>query len=737
MDNPLVSNSVPSDDVPDAELGPVRAARRAVERYPLSLLVLPGTGATLRNVFMQRAQEQFKTTLARIDPGVVAKLEQPFGKDNLDQCFTSEASLRHVLLPLWKSGMLVGCIEEWESLCTAYYPTAILRDLLDKLADVPFYGIRGYNPNWEAETEVDDSRVQMATAALLYFNGCVADLVRWIGGPHVGAHRDHQKTFALMKQAGVDMDTQANLQRIFQSGIPAKCAVSSTEKNFEAYYRYGNHTTVNEEPQKTYKAMVKDSRKGFILILDKRAVLLILHCHLTPQGVVDLNTLFKNPRPIFDSSFRPYVWCYAINDWTHKDNEPTLTFAGAELGFMIWLYNLRITYPDLEIYIADDDVSGAFRLMKYHPNCMALHTSIQCGYCVINTGGTFGDNTSPSNFDPIGMARRQLSQYLWRTDPTVVARVKPHLPPMQLAAPPTHEEVRGFVLADADDLNPGVLTPEGARRPPPYHMHVDDNLYADVAQFLELTICSSVGGLFEVLGPPTNPLVPSPLSGEKFKAFYNHERKLVGRKFNSRTLSVGLLPHKREQLEVLLRDWLSREKFELLGIAQLLGILENHTKYARWARCWYSSLQNAVRRVLEAWYHMILRRFTRDGQKVVYKRELSPSLYYRIQPLIARDRARLLWTARATYTIDPEMRISLSQLLCYVVDVANPWEVPLGMIIPREPHFWSRGDASHAGGGAYCPGLSYWFDVVWSPRVLSKGLTFLPVPLGMYTSMLS
>ena len=73
MDNPLVSNSVPNDDVPDAELGPVRAARRAVERYLLSSLVLPGTGTTLRNVFTQRAQEQFKTTLARIDPGVVAK----------------------------------------------------------------------------------------------------------------------------------------------------------------------------------------------------------------------------------------------------------------------------------------------------------------------------------------------------------------------------------------------------------------------------------------------------------------------------------------------------------------------------------------------------------------------------------------------------------------------------------------------------------------------------------------
>ena len=39
------------------------------------------------------------------------------------------------------------------------------------------------------------------------------------------------------------------------------------------------------------------------------------------------------------------------------------------------------------------------------------------------------------------------------------------------------------------------------------------------------------------------------------------------------------------------------------------------------------------------------------------------------------------------------------------------------MIIPRVPHFWSRGDASLTGGGAYCPGLQFWFDVVWSKKV--------------------
>jgi hypothetical protein len=64
------------------------------------------------------------------------------------------------------------------------------------------------------------------------------------------------------------------------------------------------------------------------------------------------------------------------------------------------------------------------------------------------------------------------------------------------------------------------------------------------------------------------------------------------------------------------------------------------------------------------------------------------------------------------------MTEAVIHLISYMEATGSPWEVPLGMIIPRDPHFWSRGDASHAGGGAYCPGLRFWFDIGWSPAVV-------------------
>ena len=118
-----------------------------------------GTGqGTLKEVFTQAAQQRFKAVLGRSDPRVLAKLEQPYGKDNLRQYFHSVPGLRHVLLPLWKSGCLAGDACAGDSLCEAYYPALVLRDLLEDYGDTPFLPLRGYPPGWEEETTVNETR---------------------------------------------------------------------------------------------------------------------------------------------------------------------------------------------------------------------------------------------------------------------------------------------------------------------------------------------------------------------------------------------------------------------------------------------------------------------------------------------------------------------------------------------------------------------------------------------------
>jgi len=136
-----------------------------------------------------------------------------------------------------------------------------------------------------------------------------------MGGSHVGAHRNQPHALAFMKGKMPD-DVHAELSRILLDGIPKCCNVSASNENDEAFVKYGNHLSCTKAPEKTYKALVKDAKHGFVILFDKRALPFVLNCHVTPQGVVYLDHPHKNPRPIFDSSFQPFPWCTAINDWT-------------------------------------------------------------------------------------------------------------------------------------------------------------------------------------------------------------------------------------------------------------------------------------------------------------------------------------------------------------------------------------------------------------------------------------
>ena len=54
----------------------------------------------------------------------------------------------------------------------------------------------------------------MATAALLHFDGDMAEMVHWVKGPHVGAHRDVDVVLVLLKGI-VDEAMVDHLERIW------------------------------------------------------------------------------------------------------------------------------------------------------------------------------------------------------------------------------------------------------------------------------------------------------------------------------------------------------------------------------------------------------------------------------------------------------------------------------------------------------------------------------------------
>jgi hypothetical protein len=304
----------------------------------------------------------------------------------------------------------------------------------------------------------------LVTACFLHYNFDTPTVVRLIGGQHTAAHRDVPAILQELRRAKVDPAVLADLERVFTTGSPAFRNASSTERNFRAFLEYGNHKTITEDIPKTQKALVKDIRWGYVLIMDPWLTFFVPNLHRTPLGMVDLNKLHKNPRPIFDSSFQPTPWAMAINDFTSKHTEPEIIFPKSWIQYLTWLWNLRITYPWVKLYLGDDDVSGAFHQVKYNPNLVAMHSFLVFGVLFMSTGQTFGDCTSPANWEPVARNRQQYAIYLWR-QATTLARAGKYLPTLQFAAAPSKLVVATFVEATPGSLNQGVLDAAGKRWP--------------------------------------------------------------------------------------------------------------------------------------------------------------------------------------------------------------------------------------------------------------------------------
>ncbi len=707
----------PDEEVPPVDSVSLRLAQRAQPMPPPILPPMP----TVRQTYSRKTEKAKLEKWAasgRVSDRVLVKVNDPHGKESVNQWFHSEATLRHCLLPIMRRGFLPVDGPERVMLRRTCRDFNTLFQLLEDYADVDFNSLRGFPKDWKDEEGINLERVRMVSAALLYFEGDAAALAMFMGGPHRAWHRDVPAIIDNLR-GKVDVAVVDELECIFTYGIPRFCQATSTEANFQAYLNYGNHTSYSTAPEKSLAALAKDHRKGYVICFDQRIIPFVLNCHVTPQGLVDIDTPYKNPRSIFDSSHRVFSWCMAINDWTSKHTEPQVLCAAAELPFMTWLWNLRADYPYQEIYLMDDDVSGAFRHLKYALLCIAMHTTVQCGFAVFYTGGTFGDNTTPPNWDIIARARQQLARYLWLRFPDVMQHVRDLLPPIATVPRPTLAEAQMFAQAAKDALNPGVFDVNGKRKPPQFDHHVDDCAFADIEPFVERGVAASTMALYSILGYPADN-VPDPQSKDKLETLYGYSRKFVGRQWNTRTMTVGMPEYKRLELIQRLDQWLLQSKFTLVEAAELTGILENHTRYAKWARAWFFAIQNDFRDKFKKAYYAAARVFDKlaPAKQRQYTRELPQALWKRIAPLLQRDKARLLWHMKWPASLSPDAVTALRVIRAYLLETDSPWEAKIGFLIPRVAHIDSTGDASLFAGGAYSRRLKFWFQVRWSKRVV-------------------
>ena len=62
-----------------------------------------------------------------------------------------------------------------------------------------------------------------------------------------------------------------------------------------------------------------------------------------------------------------------MNDSTPTDNEAQITFVYVFMAFIVWIYNLRISFPNEEILLTFMDITDCFRWPRINPDLVGAY----------------------------------------------------------------------------------------------------------------------------------------------------------------------------------------------------------------------------------------------------------------------------------------------------------------------------------------------------------------------------
>jgi len=403
----------------------------------------------------------------------------PFGRPSRNHSFLSEATFDHVLIHLLKSSYLT----KWEhqQLLSTHPLYSHLSTSIHRFRNIDFRPLSLINKAYASQTKIPTIRLTQFTAAILHYNFHIASVIRFCGNNYINSHLNPESIKHKL-QGVVPADIVDYVYRALSVGAPSRINATSSAKNFWEYLRYGNHKSITSRPDLVQKSLVKEEKYNYVLPFPNWMARFIPNLHVSPEGIIVKEG--KKDRIIYDASFHVHPHSFCPNDWTTVHDEPPIYYGSALYRHLSWIWNLRISYPDQIIYLWDDDVSGAFRIVKYNPEVASAFSAMVNGKLWIPVGQVFGGNTSAQNFEGIARARECLSSHF--STPEFIHLIKKHEDLLKKISYYVPSKKLVFTQAHSDSKNSGVFDKNGQRLPTPHNTFVDDNHIADIRSRITL-----------------------------------------------------------------------------------------------------------------------------------------------------------------------------------------------------------------------------------------------------------
>jgi len=352
--------------------------------------------------------------------------------------------------------------------------------------------------------------------------------MRFLGGNYTGAHRNVQATATYLLDHGVEEYLVHHYIRIMTVGCPRIMNVDISRDNALQYWRMGNNPSVAKNMASVNKTMNKEDRNKFVVSLSSWLWRFVPHLFGTPIHVHQRPG--KKDRMIFDAKYMHTPDSISVNMMTENASQTELrcAFGLVKLRLYIRLYNLRITYPGLDLFLHANDVKSCFRQLKHHPDVMGAFSFIIAESLFLQWALTFGSDFSPASWEVLRRIIEQLAEALFDDD-TLIAKHRKHLDQTNWQKSLGSPKAK-FTRATPCAIHKGVLNAKGHPVNTPHDMFVDDDVYADVYNHSRLRAeqagAASIEAIFVTLGQSDLASRQDPISFDKFNelpvAWINH-----------------------------------------------------------------------------------------------------------------------------------------------------------------------------------------------------------------------
>ena len=533
------------------------------------------------------------------------------------------------------------------------------------------------------ESPIDQTRVRLLACAFLRFNCDYGDMIRWLGGPYTGAHRDWEATFKEINEIrdcppphSFPVPDYERAYRACTEGVPLKANYTSHLESCRQRNNTAPSANVTENQADVDETLRKEEKLSYHVILPRflwrffsgllLAVFRVAYRYGDPKP-----RLCVDPSTKLTDSDQGNVNAQCPAPGVIEDENPTIHYGTAFMRYLTWLWNLRISFPDEEIIQSTDDISAAFHRVLYHPDMGPAFATVWRSYLVIPVSAIFGWRCSPGKYMWYGELRSHFAN---------VMKVPPHaldealIQRIQLPDPPPPEIISALAQATPDKLNTGIaLLPDGTleRRQPVF---VDDVAIAHIRKYFLESSAASVYAAYVLFGhPDDDPTRPPCINPHKWKEVVTHVLLFLGYEINTRTMSVSWPVAKREKLRVFL-DTLLEEAQHPRGttphiISRVLGLIRHAAPVA----------------------HMGTFRSLR-----------LQFIFNDLASTAPRDHKVRRWYQRRQVKIPPSVIEELRSLRTLITnDPGDPaWTRPIGLMVPRDATITVFTDAStHALGG--------------------------------------